>query len=142
MLGHHLYVNTGLLSVVRALTLMVQDSTIFISWEPPYTLDIADEDPDIRSYCVRIDVGVIFTSGTFELHSACGILDTKFQHPFGNLDGCYLYIVSVAAVNRVGNGTQSAVFYRGTEAGMPKKITKTANSYTKLTSFCVHVQSM
>ena len=119
---------TGLLSVVRTLTLMVQDSTIYLNWEPPYTLDIADEDPDIRSYCVRIDGGVIFTSATFELLSECGIMETEFQRTVGNLDGCYLYIVSVTAVNRVGNGTQSAVFYRGIEAGMYNSIADAAGN--------------
>jgi hypothetical protein len=100
----------GRLSSVYSLTLLVQNVTILLDWDPPFTLNIPRVDPDIEAYCVTVDVGFI-------LYSEC-VNESEFRYP---LDGCYIYNFTVVALNVVGNGARNAVFYSGTEAGTGNK---------------------
>ena len=107
---------TGLLHPVRNLTLSVQESLFILTWQPPFSLNLTGLQ-DIKGYCVEVSAGVIFTTATLGVLSQCEN-ETGFQYPLDAYDGCYLYILSVTALNSVGNGTQRVDVYRGTEAGM------------------------
>ena len=102
------------MTAVESLELTVHDSTsITLSWMPPFTLDIEDIHPDIDGYCVDIVDSVSMTT----LYSECGLNMTEFSYPIPPENGCRLYINTITPVNTVGNGTRSAVFYRGTTGG-------------------------
>ena len=103
----------GLLSIVDALNITVSNTTLSLTWEPPFTLNINGVDPDI-TYCVDV---VDSTSST-TLRSECGITETEFTHPL--LDAvCYSsLLLTVTPVNVVGRGAPSSVSYIGTETGI------------------------
>ena len=87
---------------------MASDSTLSLTWEPPFTLDITGEDPDI-TYCVDV----------VDLLSQCGITESEFTYPL--LDAiCQGYSIlnfTITPVNVVSEGAPSSVSYIGTEAG-------------------------
>ena len=103
----------GLLSTVNDLTITVSNSTLFLTWEPPFTLDITSEDPDITGYCVDV---VDSTSST-TLLSQCGINETEYSYPLPQDAVCHSYVLSITPVNVIGRGISSSVLYIGTEAG-------------------------
>lgn len=99
------FINTldapGPLSAVGSLTLSVQNSTIFLNWTAPFTLDIngIDEQPDI-TYCVN----VALSNST--LYSECGITETEYIYSNTcTCVGCINVTFTVIPVNVVGNGT-------------------------------------
>ena len=85
---------------------------ISITWEPPFTLDITGEDPDITGYCVD----VINSTSSVTLHSQCGITETTFTFPIPTDTNCHAYNFSVTPVNIVGNGTEDTTSYIGVQA--------------------------
>ena len=42
------------LSAVGSLSITASDSTLSLTWEPPFSLDITNIDPDITGYCVDV----------------------------------------------------------------------------------------
>ena len=81
------------------------DSTLFLSWRAPFTLDITGIDPDIQ-YCVDV------MTTTSSLTIACNIPTTEFSYPLPPDSGCHdYYKFTVTPVNVVGNGTPSSLYY-------------------------------
>lgn len=109
----------GKLSEVMNLELeLVNDSTVRITWAPPFTLDITDVDPDIVGYQVNVQVihhtrehmpRVINHGSTTELN---------YIYSLPN-NGCYIYTFTVTPFNRVGDGMRSRKPYVGNRASMP-----------------------
>lgn len=87
--------------------LIVQDINVFLSWTPPFTLDIVAEHPDISGYCVD----VVDTVAATMLHSECGISVSNYSYPIPPLSGCMTFIFTIIPVNIAGNGTAVSVMY-------------------------------
>ena len=104
-----IWLTTGLLSAVGSLSLIVQNSTISLTWKAPFTLDITGVDPDI-TYCV----GVVNSTSSSSLHSQCGITETGYEYPIPPDSACHDHMVTVTPVNPAGNGTSSTLTYSQT----------------------------
>ena len=100
-----MYFFAGHLSAVTDLHGSVQASTISLSWTPPFTLNIASENPDIVGYWVGV-----MNSSSFLLHS-CEINETGFSFILADDSGCQEYIFHITPVNVVGNGTLATFLY-------------------------------
>ena len=99
----------GLLSAVGSLSITASDSTLSLTWEPPFTLGITGVDPDITGYCVD----VINSTSSVTLHSECGINTTKFTYPKPSDTDCVVYSFSVTPHNIVGAGEITTEVYSG-----------------------------
>ena len=121
-------VTIGLLSAVNTVTITTSDSgsTLSLTWEPPFTLDIDGVDPDITGYCV--DVVDSTSSVTLVLLSLCGINETEFSYTLPQDAVCHGYIFTTTPVNVAGRGVSSSVSYIGTEAGIHMQFAITATS--------------
>lgn len=84
----------GLLSAVTNLNGSVQGSTISLTWNAPFSLDISG----VTGYCVDI----IDTISSSIFFSQCEINTTRFSY---TLSGCQEHVYTVTPVNVVGNGT-------------------------------------
>ena len=104
----------GLPSAVDVLNITVSNTTLSLTWEPPFTLDITGEDPDITGYCVD----VVNSISSVTLHSQCDITMTEFSYPLPQDAVCHRFVLTITPVNVVGRGVSSSVLYIGTEAGM------------------------
>ena len=103
MLGH--------LDPVDSMNITERNNIITLTWEPPFTLDIPSEDPDIRGYCVDI----FNSTSNMLIYSECGIITTLFQ--FTPKDTvCHNYTFTIIPVNVVGNGTNNTVLYYGVDS--------------------------
>ena len=101
---------SGLLSAVGSLNITASDSTLSLTWEPPFSLDITNVDPDITGYCV----GVINSTSSVTLHSECGINTTMFTYPLS--DGsihCTVVLFNIVPHNIVGPGDSATKSYIG-----------------------------
>ena len=74
---------------------------ISLTWEPPFTLDITGEDPDITGYCVDVT-----TSMT--LNSEC-VNETEFSYPVPPDAGCHVYSFTITPINIVGHGESNTI---------------------------------
>ncbi len=98
----------GLLPAVGSLTAIPipLDSIIYLTWTPPFSLDILSVDPDITGYCV----GVVNSTSSLVIHSQCGITDTQYNYIVSPNDTvCDTYTFTVTPVNIVGDGTSANV---------------------------------
>ena len=101
---------SGLLSAVGSLNITASDSTLSLTWEPPFTLDITNVDPDITGYCVD----VINSTSLVTLHSECGINTTMFTYPLPDDSiHCTVVLFNVVPHNIVGPGESAAKSYIG-----------------------------
>ena len=108
----------GLLPAVENLTIwqdaIWQDAYyVFVSWDPPFTQDITFENPDIIGYCVSVHATYITSADTQMPLDQCEN-ETEILIDSGI---CYLYMITVIPVNRVGNGTPDNMIYGGIKAG-------------------------
>ena len=104
------YHNTGLLDAVSNLTVVFEDSSFNISWDPPFSYIVLNINQPLITYCINIT-----NSSTGEVVvSECGISVThySFQHDY---DPCVRmeYTVTVIPVNRVGNGMSAQTYFPG-----------------------------
>lgn len=99
----------GYLAAVGSLTLTVRDFFIFLTWTPPFSLDITGVEPDIAEYCIDIDAEDVYEENP-SLPS-CGINEPGYNITLPYESVCYTYIIAVYAVNLVGNGEQSNRMY-------------------------------
>lgn len=99
----------GTLPAVEALTIFwsSRNSTIFLDWDTPFTLDIRDVDPDISGYCVS----VVNSTSSAVLHSECGINRTEYTYPTPPDSGCHDHVITVTPMNVVGRGKQNTILY-------------------------------
>ncbi len=98
----------GLLPVVGSLTAtpIPLDSSITLTWKPPFSLDIPGVDFNIIGYCV----GVANSTSSLVIDSQCGITDTQYNYTVTPNDiVCDTYTFTVTPVNIVGNGTSANV---------------------------------
>ena len=89
-------------------------STLSLTWEPPFTLDITGVDPDITGYCVD----VINSTSSVKLYSQCGINETEFRYPIPPNTGCTVYHFTITSVNIVGRGEGSTISYVESQTSM------------------------
>ena len=100
----------GFLDAVRSLRSTVNSTLIFVTWEPPFTLDITDVDSDITGY--RVDV--INSTSSVTLHSECEITETEFTYLMPPERYCYstTFSFSITPLNIVGQGEVATLFYK------------------------------
>ena len=112
----------GILSAISLLSITASNSTLSLTWEPPFTLDITGVDPDI-TYCVN----VIVSTSSAALHSLCDITMTEFSYPLPQDAVChsYVYVLTITPVTVVGRGAPSSVSYIGTETGTAEQVLDT-----------------
>ena len=84
-----------------------RDSSFYLTWPEPPTLDITGEDPDIVGYCVDV-----IDSTSSVIYSECGITETEFYYPMPSDAPCTEYIFSVHGINAAGTGEPSTTQYR------------------------------
>ena len=96
---------------------MTSNSTFFLTWEPPFTLDIPGVDPDITGYCVEV---LNLFPHTEVIYSECGFNVTEFSYPIPPDAGCNIYVFSVTPVNIVGMGEAATTppYYRPLDTGI------------------------
>lgn len=107
MYNYYLYQYVGLLSAVDNLNATVLDSTISLTWIPPFSLDIPGVHPDI-TYCID----VINSTSSQLILSQCEIGVSQYNYPRPlSLENkaCDVFIFIVTPVNVVGNGTGSSI---------------------------------
>ena len=100
-------VHIGLLSAVGDLSATALDSTISLTWNPPFTLDITAIDPDIT---YRVDV--INSTSSQVIHSQGGITITQYNYTTSlspERRACDIFKFTITPVNRVGNGDNSSI---------------------------------
>ena len=95
----------GLLAVVGSLTVHSRWSSILLTWDPPFSLDITGVDPDL-CYCVEV---YNIRRGRALLTTNCSVYATQFYFNATNPSQCDVLEVRVFAVNQVGNGTLTSV---------------------------------
>ena len=99
-------------SAIDSLNITASNSTLSLTWEPPFTLDITGVDPDI-TYCVD----VINSTSSVTVHLECDITMTEFSYPLPQDAVCHSYVFTVSPNNVVGRGVSSSESYIGTEVG-------------------------
>ena len=101
---------SGLLSAAGSLNITASDSTLSLTWEPPFTLDVTNVDPDITGYCVD----VINSTSSVTLQSECGINTTMYTYPLpdGSIH-CTVVSFNTVPHNIVGPGESAAKLYIG-----------------------------
>ena len=101
---------SGHLSAVGSLNITASGSTLSLTWEPPFSLDITNVDPDITGYCVD----VINSTSSVTLHSVCGINTTMFTYPLpdGSIH-CTVVLFNIVPHNIVGPGKSATKSYIG-----------------------------
>ena len=105
----HVPINIGRLPAVSLIN-STENFTIFLTWEPPFTLDITNVDPDITGYCVD----VINSTSSEMLYSECGITETEFSYLIPNNSHCYIttFSFSITPLNTVGRGEMATNEHR------------------------------
>ena len=96
-----------MLSAVGNLNATVLDSTISLTWEAPFFLDIFSIDPDIT---YRVDV--INSTSSQVIHSQGGITITQYNYTTSlSLErrACDVFKFIIIPVNIVGNGNESSI---------------------------------
>ena len=102
----------GRLSAVGSPNITASNSTLSLTWEPPFTLDITNVDPDITGYCVEV---VNFTS-SLTLLSQCGITETAFTYPIPPDVNCHKYEFTIRPLNIAGMGDTATATFVAVEA--------------------------
>ena len=109
----------GLLDEVREVDTSINCSSITLTWQPPFSLDIPNTDPDM-TFCVEV-YNVSEGERTPMHHlGRCSIVTPHYTIPTNNSGLMLHYQFIVTAVNVVGRGTPSdprnVEFYDGNEA--------------------------
>ena len=78
-------------------------SAIHLCWDPPFTLDITNVDPDILRYTVSI------TNNNTKVTSERNVTEPEFIFQEEDYDACHVYLFTVRAWNPVGVGEPSVI---------------------------------
>ncbi len=105
------FIKIGALSGVGFLTKTISNTTLTLTWAPPFTLDIIGIYPDIAGYCVD----VVNAASLAALHSECNITRNQFTYTIPPKSQCYGILFSVTPVNIVGRGQTTMVAYFGAQ---------------------------
>ena len=113
LLSHHLVmikilILTGLLDEVKDVNISINCSSITLTWQPPFSLDITDTDPDM-TFCV--EVYNVSEGERTPLHhlGLCSIVAPQYTLLTSNsvLGSVLEYQFIITAVNVVGRGVPS-----------------------------------
>ena len=97
---------TGLLDEVKEVNASTNCSSITLTWQPPFSLDITNTDPDM-TFCVEV-YNVSEEERTPLQHlGRCSIMTPHYTIPTDNSGLMLHYQFMVTAVNVVGRGTPS-----------------------------------
>ena len=99
------FILIGRLSAVGDLSATVLGSTISLTWNSPFTLDITNVDPDIT---YRVDV--INSTSSQVIHSQGGITITQYNYTTSlspERRACDVFKFTITPFNRVGSGNVS-----------------------------------
>ena len=95
----------GYPAAVGNLTVHSHQSSILLTWTPPFSLDITGVNPDFW-YCVEV---YNITWGRAPLTTNCSVYEPQFYFTAPNHSRCDLFEFRVFAVNQVGNGSVVSV---------------------------------
>jgi len=96
----------GLLPSVGNLTAISGQSSILLTWIPPFSLDITGVDPDIK-YCVEV-YNTTSANSTIDPIANYSVLLPNFNFTLDPPNPCYEFEFRVIPINGVGNGNTSA----------------------------------
>ena len=86
-------------------------SAVHLYWDPPFTLDITDVDPDIPGYTVFI------TNNNTNVTKERNVTKPEFLFQEEGYDPCHVYLFRVSAWNLVGVGEKSDVIHQSFGGG-------------------------
>ena len=78
-------------SLTPTCNLTTSNTTITISWDPPFSLNLTTAEPDIQ-YCV--DVYIVTGGGDDHLQSVCDITDTYYTFTASDPDQLFNFTVT------------------------------------------------
>ena len=87
------------------------ESAIRLHWDPPFTLDITNVDPDIPGYTISI------TNTNTNVTSERNVTKPELLFQEEGYDPCHVYLFEVSALNPVGVGNTSDVVDEGFGGG-------------------------
>ena len=94
----------GTLSPVGELTAIPMEGSLHLTWNPPFTLNIPNIEPDL-SYCINI-----YNATQHDiLNSVCGLAQPEFDFRVSNPSPCEQFRFEVIPVNGAGNGTSNSI---------------------------------
>ena len=95
----------GILAAVGNFTVYPQQSSILLTWDPPFSLNITGVNPDLW-YCVEV---YNISRGRALLTSNCSVYEPQFYFTAPNPSPCHKFEFTAFAVNGVGNGSVASV---------------------------------
>ena len=99
----YIIISIGPLSAVKNLLCSIQNSSIYLTWIAPFTLDLTGINPDIEGYRVYGIDNVSSTIESFEVNT------TEFNLDIHSKKQCFSTYFIVAPINAVGGGDNSTV---------------------------------
>ena len=98
---------TGVLTPPKNISLKLTPQTLQLTWEPPYSLDITNVEPDILNYIVHILVYTTSSDSATETSMTVSAYNTQYtvvrEHP----QSCKVMEFTVSAVNAAGESNVS-----------------------------------
>ena len=96
----------GTLAPVDELTAVPKEGFLHLTWNPPFTLNITNIEPDIY-YC--INVYNITPNSLYPLKTLCDLTQPEFDFTVANPIPCDQFQFQVIPVNDAGNGTLNSI---------------------------------
>ena len=97
---------------------MEQSSRLSLTWDPPYSLNIDNVDPDIEGYYVNIYVSNYTSSQELLLSEFITSTNFTFELPEGRNSGCDRFYFAIFGVNIVGEGAMKTTSYAKSTTSM------------------------
>jgi hypothetical protein len=89
--------------------IILEWNSTMITWEPPFSLDLTDIDPDI-AYCVEVH-NITCGERGFVL-GECSLIDLTLSYDYSHLDNAFVYEIAITPKSNVkgaDNGTRSII---------------------------------
>jgi len=93
------------LAAVSYLKIYPQQTSILLTWTPPFSLDITGVDPDLW-YCVEV---FNVTAGRTLFTTNCSVYEPEFEFTVPNPSPCDKFEFRVIPVNGAGNGNVTTI---------------------------------
>ena len=107
MIQVHRLCYTGVLAPPKNVSLKLTPQTLQLTWEPPYSLDITNVEPDILNYIVHILVHTTDSDSATETSTTVSAYNSQYtvvrEHP----QSCKVMEFTVSAVNAAGESNVS-----------------------------------